>query len=103
MTENISDQIKEVKIGLLQLQRSALIDTKTVMQLLVDKGICDVEDIVTTRSKIENESDDIKRIDKQIEKVGGSVISTPLPQSVSNKEDQIKQLKELIQQLGNIT
>lgn len=103
MTKNIQEQLKEIKISLLQLQRSALIDTQTVMQLMVDKGICDVEDIVSTRTKIETESNDIRRIDKQIEEAGGQVLSTPAPDAIANKEDARKQLKELLQQLNNLT
>ena len=103
MKKSIGDQITELQLALLQLQRSALIDTQTVMQLMIDKGICDTEDIVTTRSRIENESEDILRIDKQIEDCGGSVVSTPVPESISNKEDLKKQLHDLLLQLGNET
>lgn len=99
MTKNIAEEIKEIKIALLQLQRSALIDTQTIMQLLLDKGICDMEDIVETRKKIESESEDILRIDKAIELSGGQVSSTPVPEGVSKKEDLKKQLSELLSQL----
>lgn len=101
MTKNIGEQLKEIEIALLQLQRSALIDTQTVMQLMIDKGICDTEDIVNTRTRIEHESEDIKRIDDQIEKSGGSVVATPVPEAISNKEDLKNQLKELVKQLSD--
>lgn len=101
MTKNISEQLKEIQIALLQLQRSALIDTQTLMQLMIDKGICDSEDIVNTRSKIENESADILRIDKQIEAIGGTVAATPVPASVAAKDELKKQLHDLLVQLGD--
>ena len=103
MTRNIQEQLKDIEIALLQLQRSALIDTQTIMQLMIDKGICDTEDIVNTRAKIENESEDISRIDEQIVASGGEVTKTPLSTSVANKEDMKKQLRELLQQLGELT
>lgn len=103
MIRNIDEQLKEIEIALLQLQRSALIDTQTALQLLMDKGICDTEDIVNTRSKIENESEAIQRIDRQIESKGGSVTTTPFPDSLASKEDAKKQLRELLQELKDIT
>lgn len=99
--KSIEDQINELQIALLQLQRSALIDTQTVMQLLIDKEICTTEEIVETRSKIETESKDIQRIDEQIASYGGHVKHTPLPESVANKQDLKKQLAELLKQLSD--
>ena len=101
MTKNIGVQLNELQIALLQLQRSALIDTQTVMQLMIDKGICDSEDIVNTRNRIENESEDILRIDHEIEQYGGHVNKTPTPESISNKEDLKKQLHNLLLQLND--
>lgn len=103
MVKSISDQLKEIEIALLQLQRSALIDTQTVMQLMIDKGVCDVEDIVNTRAKIENESEDIRRIDQQIESIGGVIVTAPVPEAIANKEELKKQLSALIQELKNST
>lgn len=96
MTKSIPEQLKDLEIALLQLQRSALIDTQTVMQLMIDKGICDVEDLVNTRSKIETENKDILRIDEQIKELGGEVITTPIPESKAKKDELKKQLNELL-------
>ena len=103
MIKNTADRLSEIEIALLQLQRSALIDTQTIMQLMIDKGICDVEDIVNTRSRIEHESEDVKRIDNQIKQCGGVVSITPLPDDIANKEELKKQLYTLIQELKNST
>ena len=101
MTKNIGAQLNELQIALLQLQRSALIDTQTIMQLMIDKGICDSEDIINTRSRIEDESEDIIRIDGEIKQHGGQVIKTPTPESVTHKEDLKKQLHQLLLQLND--
>lgn len=99
----ISEQLKELQVALLQLQRSALIDTQTVLQLMIDKGICTAEDIVNTRNMIESDSEDIKRIDDQIESCGGSIVKTLVPESISTKEDLKKQLNELVALLKEST
>lgn len=93
--ENITEQIRQLNINLLQLQRSALIDTQTSLQLLVDKGICDVEDIVETRKKIETESEDVKRIDNAIIEQGGAITATPIPENMTKKAELKKQLDQL--------
>lgn len=96
MAKSNLEQLKDLEIALLQLQRSALIDTQTVMQLLVDKGICSIDDIVSTRSKIETENKDILRIDEQIKELGGTVTATPIPESKIKKDALKKQLGELL-------
>lgn len=99
----MQDEENKLEIALLQLQRSALIDTQTVMQILVDKGICTLSEIVETRSKIEKESPDIDRIDQQIESLGGTVNLTPVPEVISDKQElkhQLNQLKQLLQQVA---
>lgn len=100
---NSNDRLNQVEIALLQLQRSALIDIQTVIQVLIDKGLCTVDDIVQIRSKIESDSEDIKRIDKQIIDHGGVVTVTPIPGSITNKADLKKQLNELHALLEAIT
>lgn len=101
MMQEMMEHIRELEIALLQLQRSALIDTQTIMQLMIDKGICSVDDMVSTRSKIEQDSLDIWKIDKQIVEHGGQITQTPLSDSLSKKEDLKKELKNLISQLKN--
>ena len=96
MAKSNLEQLKDLEIALLQLQRSALIDTQTIMQLLVDKGICSIDDIVSTRSKIETENKDILRIDEQIKELGGTVIATPVPEGKIKKDALKKQLGELL-------
>lgn len=103
MKKSIADQIQELQIALLQLQRSALIDTQTVMQLMIEKGICDIEDIINTRKKIETESEDIHRIDQDIQGHGGMILQTPTPESMSKKDELRKQLSELLSQLADST
>lgn len=100
---NSDDRLNQIEIALLQLQRSALIDIQTVIQVLIDKGLCTVDDIVQIRSKIESDSEDIKRIDKQITDHGGVVTATPVPDSITNKADLKNQLNELHALLEAIT
>lgn len=101
MTKSISEQLKELQLNMLQLQRSALIDTQTLFQLMIDKGVCDVEDIVSTRTRVETDNEAILNIDEQIEHCGGTVSPTPVPDSIAAKEDLKAQLIELISQLGD--
>lgn len=91
------EDIKQFEISLLQLQRSALVDTQTLMQLLIDKGICTVDDIIDTRAKIEGTSPDVKRIDDQIIELGGAVPVVSC--SVKSKNQQLGVLKELLKEL----
>jgi hypothetical protein len=100
---NIEDELAELSISLLQLQRSALIDTQTVMQVMIDKGLCDLSDLVETRSRIEKESDDIKRIDQEIVNRGGTVCMTPVPENVGNNAQLQKQLDQLQKLLTEMT
>lgn len=92
---SINDELAELNISLLQLQRSALIDTQTVMQVMIDKGLCDLSDLVETRSRIEKESHDVKRIDEEIVSKGGTVCAAPIPENVGNKTQLQKQLDQL--------
>ena len=64
----------EDKIAFLQLQRSALIDTQTIFQLLVEKGICNVDDIAATRQKVEMSDGSVKQIDAEIARLRGEEI-----------------------------
>ncbi len=99
----IADQLKELQLALLQLQRSALIDNQTVLQLMIDKGLCTVEEIVNMRIKIESDSPDIQRIDSEIVEHGGAITRTPVPESISNKSDLKNQLLNLINQLKDVS
>ena len=92
-----------LEIALLQLQRSALIDTQTIMQILVDKEICTLTELAETRAKIEKESPDVDRIDEQIQSLGGTVKLTPIPEVIADKQElrnQLNQLKQLLQQVA---
>lgn len=100
----MQDKYNQLQVALLQLQRSALIDTQTIMQIMVDKGICDLETIIETRSKIESESEDVKRINDQILSQGGTIVITPdsdIP--IGKKAELKKQLAELKQLLSSIS
>ena len=89
--------VDELKLSLLQLQRSALIDTQTIMQILIDKGICEVADIMDTRYKIESSSEDVKRIDEAILEGGGSIVQISDPKSEVNKR--IDELEALLKKM----
>lgn len=104
--KTIDERLKEVEIALLQLQRSALIDTQAIMQIMLDKGLCTVEDINETRLRIESESPVVERIDSQILNLGGSVLASPKPDESVDKTDmneKVKLLKELLSQLPKDT
>jgi len=93
----------ELEIALLQLQRSALIDTQTIMQILIDKEICTLTELTETRARIEKESPDVDRIDEQIQSLGGTVKLTPVPEVIADKQElknQLNQLKQLLQQVA---
>lgn len=92
----------ELEIALLQLQRSALIDTQTVLQLMLNKGIVQMDDIIETRSRIEHENSDVKRLDSAILAKGGQIIETPQPDpnTYTSVKSQLKQLEELLKQLS---
>lgn len=96
---SIDSELTELKIGLLQLQRSALIDTQAIMQILVDCGICTIDDIVNSRERIENESPEVARIDEEIIEAGGQIVKTPKTEKQKNVEEQINLLKDLLGQL----
>ena len=93
------NDLNELEIELLQLQRSALVDTQTIMQILIDKKICETSELIETRSKIESSSQDVARIDKQIESLGGVV---PKVQSsdmtMMPMKDKMKALAELLKE-----
>ena len=95
----------QLQIELLQLQRATLVDIQTVLQILIDKGICNTNDIIETRSKIENTSQDIKRIDNEITKLGGSIKKVSESSSFETMplNDKMKVLAELIQQFNSQT
>lgn len=97
---SIDNELRELKIGLLQLQRSALIDTQAIMQILLDSGICTVDDIVSARERIENTSPEVKRLDDEIVLAGGEVIKTPQTEKQKNIQEQVALLKDLIHQFA---
>jgi len=94
-----NDVESKLKLMMLQLQRSALIDTQTLFQILIDKNICSVDDIVCTRSEIETNNEDVHKLDSQIAKLcqHADVPLNTLPKSVL-----MQQLKELLKDL-NVT
>ena len=99
---SLENQIKELNISLLQLQRSALLDTQTILQLMLDKNMCSVDDILAARNKVSSESRDIERIDKAIVSAGGSPLSVPDPDDsvlLNDPKHQLKELHKLLQQL----
>lgn len=100
---SVDSSIKDLKVSLLQLQRSALIDTQTIMQILIDCEICNADDIVNTRQNIEDNSPEIKRIDQEIEVMGGSVVKTPPSEKQKNVQEQMDILKGLLKQLTDET
>lgn len=93
------NNLNELKIALLQLQRSALIDTQTIMQILIDKKICEPFELIETRSKIESSSQDVARIDKQIESIGGIIPSVQSSDmTMMPMKDKMKALAELLKE-----
>lgn len=101
--KSIEKELKQLQIGLLQLQRSALIDTQAIMQILIDCEICTSEDIVNTRQKIEDKSPEVKRIDQEILTSGGEIAKTPLTEKQQNIQEQMSVLKDLLKQLTDET
>lgn len=97
--KSIDSELKQLNIGLLQLQRSALIDTQTIMQILVDCGICTADDIVQTRKRIEETSPEVDRINSEIVNKGGVVTETPLTENQKQVQEQMEILKGLLNEL----
>lgn len=99
---SVEDKINELHIMLLQLQRSALLDTQTLLQLLVNKGICSVDEIVATRDRIELEDPIIQQLDDAILERGGvvnhpaAVDSAAVPTEIQGK---IKALEEMLTEM----
>lgn len=90
----------DYKLELLELQRSALIDIQTILQLLVDKGICNGTDIIETRARIETSSPEVQRLNDEIISSGGQIPAIPeVPATLSNNE-RLKELRDLLQQLS---
>ena len=100
-----SDELKQLKIAHLQLQRSALLDTQTIMQIMLDKGICDAQDIVDTRTRIQKESPDVRKLDNAILEAGGFVYEIPeLPEGVkttASLRKELDQLKSMLTQIAS--
>lgn len=93
MIKNVDD---ELRIMMLQLQRSALIDTQTLFQLLIEKGICSVEEITQLRQTIELNNEDVARIDNQIADLQG----VERPNKQLNKTELKDQLRMLLKDIG---
>lgn len=85
----------ELRIEMLQLQKAALIDTQTIFQILVDKGICAVDEVVSTRERIEAANPDVHSLDVKIANLKGE----ELPQQPS-KTELLAQLRQLIDSLN---
>ena len=99
------EQLNQIRVSLLQLQRSALLDTQTVMQILLNKNVCELSELLEVRSQIESASEDIKRIDKQILECGGVVEKIPQPDPELVKpsvQSQLDQLEKLLKQIAEI-
>lgn len=92
---NTSD---DFNLKFLQLQRSALIDTQTLFQLMIEKGICTVDEILATRETVEANNPDVARIDKEIESITGVVPKSNIQQQ--SKSALLNQLKDLIEALN---
>ena len=101
--KSIDSELKQLQVNLLQLQRSALIDTQAIMQILIDCEICTSEDIVNTRQRIEDNSPEVKRIDEEILASGGQVTKTPKTEKQKNVQEQMDILKDLLKQLTDET
>lgn len=94
------DDSKEFQLQFLQLQRSALIDTQTLFQIMIEKGICTVDDITQTRESVECNHPDVRRIDKEIATIKGEEYTGPQSNSISNKSALLNQLKDLVKSLN---
>lgn len=86
----------QLELMMLQLQRSALIDTQTVFQILIDKGVCSADDIVSAKDTIECSNEDVRRLDEQIAKLQGKEYKPKV-----NKSLLMDQLKQLLSQLNS--
>ena len=101
----MNEDLNNIKLSLLQLQRSVLIDTQTILQVLLSKGICNLEDLAHIRTKIETENMQVLEINKAIESLGGSlpeVVNTPIQSnSVTNEQlQELQELQDLLEQLA---
>lgn len=102
---DVEESIKELKVALLQLQRSVLIDTQTILQILLNKGLCNLEDLTHVRNYIEKENIAVQQLNQSIQSLGGSLDQVNnVPQSTSNPEtaSKMQELQELIQQLVEV-
>ena len=96
------DDSKEFQLQFLQLQRSALIDTQTLFQLMIEKGICTVDEITQTRESVEINNPDVERISKEIAELQG--VSYTKPKLIPKVSPELlSQLKELIANLNQST
>lgn len=95
----IDSSSREFQAQFLQLQRSALIDTQTLFQLMIEKGICTVDEILETRESVEASNPDVSRIDKEIEAVTGQAPKVTVQQQ--SKTALMNQLRDLIQELNS--
>ena len=96
------DEFEDLKLHLetmmLQLQRSALIDTQTLFQIMIEKEICSIDEITEARSQVEENNKDVQRIDTEIEKLTGQ---RPKKYTQPIKSELLDELKSLLNQLGN--
>lgn len=96
------DDSKEFQLQFLQLQRSALIDTQTLFQIMIEKGICTVDEIAQTRESVEINNPDVERISKEIAELQGVSYIKP-KQTPKVSPELLNQLKELIANLNQPT
>ena len=95
----MTDELKDLQLSLLLLQRSALIDIQTVLQVMVDKGLCTLADIEEARCRIESDNPDIQRINAQIVEQGGEIPASPVLENHTNMQTQLNTLRDLLKQL----
>jgi len=91
----LADLKSQLELMMLQLQRSALIDTQTLFQLLIEKEICTLDEITSMRNTVESNNGDVRRLDQQIAELKGEPYRPPL--SISNKSELVNQLRKLLQ------
>ena len=101
---------KEFQIALLELQRSALIDTQTLFQILIEKDVCSVDEILSKRAQIENTNPDVASLDLKICNLKGEspvnktlseVIEKMGNNSTSDRNELMKQLAALREEVEN--
>ena len=79
----------------LELQRSALIDTQTLFQIMIEKGICTVDEILSVHDRIESNNPDVRQLDNAIAELKGEEV---VPRN-NSKSALLAQLQEMKKEL----